>query len=341
MFKSKRLLLLVVLLMAAMIAGCSSESQSSNGETGEGGEEKVSLIFSNVTSDSAKDAGKKFKEVVEAESNGSIEVDLFPDNQLGDDRVVIETTQFGDIDIGVSSTSPLATMYADFYLFDAPYLFLSNEEAYAALDGEVGQKVLDGLEDIGLKGLAFWENGFRNFTNNETAVSKPEDVKGLKIRTMENEVHLEAWKALGANPTPMAFTELFTALQQGTVDGQENPLGIIDANKFHEVQKYVSLTQHVYTPYVVTMNLEKYNSLSDEQKAAIEKAVEESTKYQREASQNYEKEIMEGFEANDVTVVKLTDEEKGAFQEIITNANVFDIVKDKMDNPEYVDEILK
>src|SRR5699024_1390026 len=158
-------------------------------------------------------------------------------------------------------------------------------------------KILDGMENIGLKGLTFWENGFRSFTNNDKPVRTPEDVKGMKIRTMENEIHLEAWRAFGANPTPMAFTEVFTALQQGTIDGQENPLGIIDANKFQEVQDYVSLTEHVYTPYIVTMNLEKYNSLSDDQKAAIDKAAEESTKFQREQSQKYEQEILDKIEA--------------------------------------------
>lgn len=334
--------LLVGLMIAALAAGCSSKSKGDDKSAGNTGDEKpVTLIFSNVTSKSGKDAGEKFKEIVEAETNGSVKVNLFPDNQLGDDRVVIETTQFGDIDIGVSSTSPLATMYADFYLFDAPYLFLSTEDAYAALDGETGQKILDGMESIGLKGLAFWENGFRNFTNNKVPVSKPEDVKSMKIRTMENEVHIAAWTALGANPTPMAFTELFTALQQGTVDGQENPLGIIDGNKFQEVQKYVSMTQHVYTPYIVTMNLEKYNSLSDKQKAAIDKAAKESTKFQREQSQKYEKEILDGFEAKGVTVVNLTDDQKAAFQKVMNDAKVFDLVKQKMTHPEYLDQILK
>jgi len=347
-FKKVLALLMVALMTVAMAAGCSN-SGSTSGESSGGdkaasntnNETPVTLTFANVTSQSAKDAGEKFKEVAEAESKGSIKVNLYPDNQLGDDRVAVETTQFGDIDIAVSSTSPLATMYADFYLFDAPYLFLNNEDAYTALDGEVGQKILDGMESIGLKGLALWENGFRNFTNNKIAVRKPEDVKSLKIRTMENEIHIAAWKALGANPTPMAFTELFTALQQGTVDGEENPLGIIDANKFDEVQKYISLTQHVYTPYVAVMNLNKYNSLSDNQKAAIKKAAEESTKLQREASQKYEKEIMDKFSSKGVNVIQLTDEEKAAFQKIVTDAKIFDLVKQKMTHPEYVDEILK
>lgn len=348
MAKKKSLALLMAGLMTiAMVTGCGKKeepnepiSSTQDNNTAPTDEKKVELTFANITSVSGKLAGEKFKEIAETESNGSIVVNLFPDNQLGDDRVAIETTQFGDIDIGVSSTSPLATMYSDFYIFDAPYLFLSTEEAYRGLDGEVGQKILKDMESIGLKGLCFWENGFRNFTNNKVEVRLPGDVKGMKVRTMENEVHLAAWKALGANPTPMAFTELFTALQQGTVDAEENPLGIIDANKFAEVQKYVSLTQHVYTPYIVCMNLEKYNSLSDTQKAIIDKASAESTTYQRQESQRIEQEILAGFAEKGVTVAELTAEEKAQWQQVITDAKVFELVKEKMEHPEYLDQML-
>lgn len=335
---------LASVMTVAMVAGCGSTAPAEGdaadvGNTAADGE-VVELVFSNVTSVSGKDAGDVFKKVVEEETNGSIVVNLFPDNMLGDDRVVIETTAMGNIDIGVSSTSPLATMYADFYLFDSPYLFLSTEDAYAKLDGETGQKILQGMESMGLKGLAFWENGFRNFTNNKVEARTPADVRGFKVRTMENEVHIAAWTAFGANPTPMAFTELFTALQQGTVDAQENPLGIIDANKFVEVQKYVSLTQHVYTPYVVCMNLDKFNSLTEEQQNAILKAAEESTVYQRERSQGLEEEILAGFEASGTTVVELTDEEKAEWKQVVTDNNIYDLVKEKMEHPEYLDEML-
>ncbi len=304
------------------------------------GEGKVTLKLSNVTSQSAIDAGKVFKKVAEEASGGSIQVNLFDNNQLGDDRVVIEGTIFGDIDIAVSSTSPMATMFPDFYLFDAPYLFLSTEGAYKGLDSATGRKILSDMEGKGLRGLAFWENGFRNFTNNKVAVKVPSDAAGMKIRTMENEIHLAAWKALGANPTPMAFTELFTAMQQGTVDGEENPLGIIDGNKFQEVQKYLSMTQHVYTPYILCMNADKYNSLSDNQKKAIDKAAADSTVYQRNRSQELEKEIKVKFAATGV-VTDLTDAEKKVWQDVILNARIFDLVKGKMANPSYLDDMLK
>jgi tripartite ATP-independent transporter DctP family solute receptor len=323
---------LALTAVSGVWAGGGSQKQEVSGP--------IHLKLSGVTSDSSNLAEAYFKEVVERESGGTIIIDLFPRNQLGDDRANVETTVFGDIDITVTSTSSIATMYKDLYVFDAPFLFLSNEDAYAALDGPTGKKILDGMSAIGLKGLCFWENGFRNFTNNKVPARTPADVRGFKVRTMENEIHLTAWRAFGANPTPMAFTELFTALQQGTVDAQENPLGIIAANKFDDVQKFVSMTQHVYTPYLVVMNAGKYNSLTPAQKAAIDKAVAESTKFQRETSQRLEKEILDGFSTRGVTVVNLTEAEKGAFQKIINDNKIFDLVKTKMDHPEYVIEML-
>jgi tripartite ATP-independent transporter DctP family solute receptor len=326
-----------LLIVSALVVFLNSCSRQNNGDKTVA---VVRLKFADVAEDSATIGGRRFKEVAEAEANGTLIVDLFLNNQLGDDRVVVETTAFGDIDIAVSSTSPLATFYNDFYLFDVPYLFLSPKEAYAGLDGPTGQRILQDIQSVGLQGLCFWENGFRNFTNNRIPVSKPEDVKNMKVRTMENDVHLAAWRAFGANPTPMAFAELFTALQQGTVDAEENSLGIIGTNKFYEVQKYISLTQHIYTPYVIVMNLEKYNSLTAVQRAAIDKAAVESTKTQREASRRLEKDILDTITAYGGTVVELTEDEKAMFQKLVADNKVFDLVKSKMTHPEYLDDIL-
>jgi tripartite ATP-independent transporter DctP family solute receptor len=304
-------------------------------------DQNVTLKFSNVTSQSAIDAGKVFKEVAEKESGGSLTINVFDANQLGNDREITEATIFGDIDIGVSSTSSIASIFADFFIFDSPYLFLDTPHAFSGLDGEVGKAILKDMEKKGLRGMDFWENGFRNYTNNKVAAKLPADVRGMKIRTMENEIHLAAWRAFGANPTPMVFLEVFTALQQGTIDGQENPLGIIDGNKFQEVQKYISMTQHVYTPFIVFMNLDKYNSLSANQKAAIDKASKESTTYQRNRSQELEKEILERSAAMGVVVTHLTSEEKKAWQDIIKGANIFDLVKKIMETPSYLDRLLQ
>lgn len=304
-------------------------------------EKVVKISFSNVTSESARQAGERFKEIAEAESGGTLKINIFPDNQLGDDRVVVETTRFGDIDIGVSSTSPIATMYSDFYIFDIPFLFLGKEDAYAKLDGETGQQILDGMEDIGLKGLAFWENGFRSLTTVKKPVHVPDDLKGIKVRTMENEIHIAAWKSFGANPTPMAHAEVFTALQQGTIDAAENAIGVIDVNKFMEVQEHISLTEHVYTPYIVCMNLEKFHSLTARQQEAILKAAKESTDYQRELSSQYEAEIVEGFKNEGKDVIEITEDEKSLFQQKVIEAGIFELVKGKVDHPDYVEEWLK
>jgi len=302
-------------------------------------EKKVTLKLATGTSVPANEASKKVKELIEKATDGSIVVTHFPDNMLGDDRVLSEQTIFGDIDIAVTSTSNMATMFPDFYIFDAPFLFLTPEDAYAALDGDVGQQILKGMEKKGIKGITFWENGFRNFTNNKVAAKLPADIKGMKIRTMENEVHLAAWKAFGANPTPMAFTELFTALQQGTVDGQENPLGLIDVNKFYEVQKYISLTEHVYTPYAVYMNMDKFNSLSKAQQETLVNAFTEVTPWQRERSQAMDKDVLKRIEGKCV-VTYPTPEDKKVWQGLVQDAKVFDIVKKKMDNPKYLDAVL-
>lgn len=334
-------ILIIVNTLFILVTGCSNEpSKSSDSAKASSSSETVEIIFANGTTESMKVGAEKFKEVAEKESNGSIKIKIFPDNQLGSDRVQIESTQFGDIDIGTSSTSPIATMYSDFYLFDAPYLFLNSDEAYAVIDGEVGQSILDGMESIGLRGLALWENGFRNTTSNDKPIKSPDDMKGVKIRTMENDIHIAAWKAWGANPTPMAFTEVFTGLQQGTIDGQENPLGTIDANKLQEVQDYVSMTQHVYTPFIVAMNLDKYNSLTDEQRAAIDKAAEESTIAQREASHQIDEEILTKWENEGITVVEMSDTEKQVFRDKVDEVKIYDMVREKMENPEYLDDIL-
>jgi len=335
--KKRNLVVLALLVSSSMLfANGTKEGQSSSASG-----KQVRLTFSNVTSQSGKDGGELFKKVAEEASNGTLLIDLFPDNQLGDDRVVIETTQFGDIDIGVSSTSPIATMYPDFYAFDAPYLFLNPADAYAKLDGEIGQKILDNMSSIGLKGLGFWENGFRDFTNDKVPVKVPSDVKGLKVRVMENQVHIAAWKSWGANPTPMAFTEVFTGLQQGVIDAEENPLGIIDANKFQEVQDYVSLTQHVYTPYFMVMNLDKFNSLTDLQKEAIMKASQASIEYQRSQSQKYEGEITKKLIAGGTIVTEVSDAEKAQWRQLAEDAGVYDLVAEKMDHPEFLTEWLK
>ena len=340
--------LLAGAMLFALAACGNNSSNGGNGGNAGGGSNGggnsgavIELRMGNVTSSSAKDAVTEvFIPKVEEYSNGTIKITHFPDNQLGNDEQSFAMAQTGECDIAVGSTSSVATTYNDLYLYDIPYMFLNRQEVYeVGFNGEAGKAILDGFSGYGLKGLAFWENGFRNVTTNNKDIAAVTDLNGLKIRTMANEIHLEAWKAMGANPTPMAFGELFTAMQQGTVDGQENPLGIITGNKFEEIEKFCTLTEHVYTPYYVVMNLEKWNSLTAEQQDALTRAMEETTQRQYELSQKYEDEAVGVMEAAGCKVRTLTDEEKLSFKEAADKANSLEAAKKIMYKPELADQM--
>lgn len=338
--KKKILALVMACAMVATMAACgSNDAGSQSGAQGGSSGEVVELIMGNVTSSSAKDAVTEVLiPKVEEYSNGTLKITHFPDNQLGNDEQSFAMAQTGECDIAVGSTSSVAVTYNDLYIYDIPYLFLNKQEVYdVGFNGETGKAILDGFSDYNLKGLAFWENGFRNITTNDKDIATVADLNGLKIRTMANEIHLAAWQAMGANPTPMAFGELFTALQQGTVDGQENPLGIIVGNKFEEIEKYCTLTEHVYTPYYVVMNLDKWNSLTAEQQEALTKAMEETTARQYELSQEYEDEAVSVMEAAGCAVRTLTDEEKMGFKNAADSANSLEAAKEIMYKPELAD----
>ncbi|MCO8145292.1 TRAP transporter substrate-binding protein [Rhodovulum tesquicola] len=199
-------------------------------------------------------------------SGGAFTGEQAPAGQLGGERDMIEGLQIGSMDVVITSTGPLGNFVPEIFALDLPFLFRDYDHARKVLDGEIGQELLDKIGENTLVGLAWTENGFRHVTNSQRPVRTPEDLQGLKLRTMENKVHMAAFTGMGAAPTPMAFPELFGAMQQGVVDGQENPVTVITAAKFWEVQKYVSLTGHVYSPAVVLAAPALYDGLSDEQK---------------------------------------------------------------------------
>ena len=270
----------------------------------------------------------KFKELAEQRSNGEIVVEVYPNQQLGGDRELTEGAQLGSVTVTSPSSSPLAAFEKDFFILDAPFLFANRAEVFAALDGNLGQTLYKKLEKINLVGLAYWENGFRNLTNSRNAVHTPEDVKGLKLRTMENAIHLAAWKALGANPTPMAFGELFTAMQQKTVDGQENPFGQIYDNKFYEVQPYITRSQHVYTPFTVIMNKEFWDELSPAHKDIVKSAMKDATDYQRKIAEELDDKAAANLKAAGREIVDLTPEQRDAFRKAV--APVAQTIKERV-----------
>lgn len=257
-----------------------------------------------------------FKELVEKNSNGRIKVNLYHSSQLGDDREMMEALQMGIQEMTCPSTAPIAPFVNGFKVFDLPFLFPSNEAADYVLDGPVGQDLLKQLEDIGIIGLAYWENGYRQLTNSVRPVRTPADVEGLKIRTMENPIHLAAWKAMGANPTPMAFGELFSAMQQGVVDGQENPWGTIYLQNFFEVQNYATDTGHVYSPFVLMISKKFWDKLPADLQTVIKDAAELSKDHNRKLNRKMNAEYLEKLKEK-MNVTILTPEERAAFQEAV------------------------
>jgi tripartite ATP-independent transporter DctP family solute receptor len=234
-------------------------------------------------------AALKFKELVEEKTKGEIKIEIYPNASLGDERTLLEGMQIGTIDMGVITNGPVANFYPKIAVFELPFFFGSREEAYGVLDGVIGQKLLKNLQEIRLAGLAYAERGFRNLTNSKRAVNSPADIKGLKIRVMENPVYIDTFKALGANAVPMAWTECLTALQQGTIDGQENPVNVIYAFKLYQSQKYLSMTRHTYAPALFVMSLKLYGSLTPEVQAVLTDAASQAAKHERNWNAEQEK----------------------------------------------------
>ncbi|GGW61602.1 TRAP transporter substrate-binding protein [Vreelandella hamiltonii] len=261
---------------------------------------------------------KAFKETLERLSDGAFTVTEHASGSLGGEREMIEGLQIGTVDVVITSSGPLGNFVPETYVLDLPFLFENYDQARCVLDSEIGDELLEKMSDHDLVGMAWSENGFRHLTNSQREVASPEDASGLRVRTMENAVHQEAFRQLGARPTPMAFPELFTALQQGTVDGQENPITVIVATNFWEVQDYLSLTGHVYSPAIVLGSPILLDGLSDEERDWFMQAAAASVDATREEVSRLEREGVALLEANGMQVK--TDIDPAPFQAAVEPA---------------------
>jgi tripartite ATP-independent transporter DctP family solute receptor len=290
-------------LMAAFAVGSGSASAA-----------KVTLRFAHTqpTTDTHHAAALLFAKRVKELTNGEVEVSVHPAGELGNDPGILEGVRLGTIDIGQTG-NPFYTRFAPrLNVLDLPYLFSTYEGVYKVLDDEIGKGLLANLEKNRMKGLAFWEIGFRKITNSKRAILKPADLQGLKIRTTPNPAHVAAFKMWGANPTPMPFTEVYLALETGAVDGQENPLNIIRSNRFQEVQKYLSYTDHAYTVSIVSMNLRKFESLTPDQQKALLTAAHEAAVAQRKLNRDQESQDLAAIKAAGVQVTENIDKKEFA-----------------------------
>ncbi|MFQ3787082.1 TRAP transporter substrate-binding protein [Halomonas sp. A29] len=263
-----------------------------------------------------------FADILNQRTEGRISVNVFPNSQLGDDVQMMEMLQTGSLDMSYPSSSPATTYVQELAVFDLPFLLPTREAAIAVMQSDTAQRMLDGFEGTGLKALAFSENGYRQLTNSARPVESPEDVagldvRGLTVRTMENPVHLSIWETLGANPTPMAFGELFSAMEQGVVDGQENPWSTILTSNFHEVQDYGSETRHVYTPFILMMSERTWDRLAPEYQELVQEAARQSAEYEIQLATEYDDWSREQLVERGMQITRLNDEQIAAFQEAV------------------------
>ena len=344
--KRKISVFLVATLLIGSVVGCSSGGKdagsSSNqpapsgssdaAKTDDGGEKatyNLQIAHSSPDGVASDQACYEFLKICEEMSDGRITGEVYSNSKLGSEREELEAIQMGNIQMGMLSTGPMPNFVPEYYLYDFPFPFKDREKAFEVLDSEVGQEVRDSIEKIGVKTLGVWENGFRNLTCNGT---KPtvDDMNGMKIRTMENDIHMAIWKNLGANPTPMAFGEVYTALQQKTIDAQENPFILINGMKFYEVNKTIVETRHLFSPHMLIINKALYDGMSDEDRAIIDEAAAKATEFQRAKAIELENEMKQELVDAGCEVIELTEDQRAAFVE--ATKGVDDMIKEKAGN---------
>lgn len=257
---------------------------------------------------------KKMAENVEKKTNGKVKIEVYPLSQLGAERELTEALTLGTADMSITSTAPVTNFQKKLGVLDLPFLFESREHAYKVLDGKVGQQLLKELESANLVGLAWAENGFRHITNGTKDIKTPADMKGFKIRTQENQIHLAAFEALGAKPTPMAWTEALTALQQGVVDAQENPAIVADTYKLYESkQTHLSLTGHVYSAALILFSKPVWDKLPADVQQVIAEEAKAAGQYERELMIKMEEQAIKNLKEKGVVITE--DVDKQAFRD--------------------------
>lgn len=282
---------LLAIVLASLVAGVSAQPKYVL-KAGHGGSTETASHLALV----------RFADTLAKSTNGQIKVEIYPDRQLGEERELVEGLQLGSVDIAFVSN--VSTFVPQFSVLDIPFIFKDAQHAYRVLDGSVGKELLAAMDAKGIVGLAFWEGGWRHLTTKKP-ISAPQDLQGLKIRTMQNPVHIEAFKRLGAAPIPMAWGEVFTSLGQGVIDGQENPITIIYTNSLWEVQKNVTLTGHLYGIHTLMMSKVTWSKLPPDIQAKVRDAAKDATGYQRTMSAKMEAEQIEKLRKQGMVISKV------------------------------------
>lgn len=272
-------------------------------------ERTLKFAFQNNKGHPQEMGAQKFAELVAARSGGKIKVKLFPGGQLGGDVQTISAVQGGTIEVSVLNSGILQSLSKEFAVFDFPFLFANPQEADAVTDGAFGQGLHAKLAPRGLVGLGYWDLGFRNITNSKHPITRVEDIAGLKLRVIQSPIYVDIFTALGANPTPLAWPEVYSALEQKAVDGQENPNTTIRTAKLNEVQKHLSQTRHVYNPQSLIFSKKLWDTLSADERKIISDAAAEATAYQRQVSRQQANEALEDLKKAGMQVTEIAPAE--------------------------------
>lgn len=276
---------------------------------------KLGFVTSASETDPYNITAEKFSELIEKYTDNQYTVDIYPSAQLGNERDMIKNLSMGTMDFGVITNAPVGSSVNAFMVLDLPFIFEDRETAHAVLDGEAGKMLLDKLETINIKGLAFSEGGFRHMINNVKPIKKPEDTEDIKFRVMKTPIYIEMFKALGSNAVPMPWDEVFTATQQKVIDGLEIPISVIHGNKFYEVTKYLSLTGHTYSPLVIMCSETTWNQFSQNEQVQIQKAAQEAAEYERSELKDIIEEFLKELEDKGMEINDVPDKEP--FQEAV------------------------
>lgn len=284
------------------------------------GNRNYTIKFAHVVNPSVAKgkAAEKFAEMIEERTDGRIKVEVYPDSQLGSDREIIEHMQSGTVQMNAPFSGVLPTFVKEFEVFDLPFLFENREEAYQATNGELGEILGEKLESQGLHLLNFWDGGFKHFTNSMLPIETPEDMNGLKMRTSQSPLLIAQFQEINAGGVSVDFSELYTALQTNTVDGQENPLSNVVSKKFYEVQDYLTLSGHGYMAYPLVISSDFYNKLPEDLQVTVDEVAGEVTEWQWEVAQQDEEEYMKVLNESDIQINELTSEQKQAFRDAMS-----------------------
>lgn len=312
--------LAVLFLMMLVVSACGSSDDASADPAADGGE-KYNLQMSVTVNDSSTwyKAAEKLAEDISEETDGRISIDVFPNEQLsgGDSGQTVEMLSNGSIDLTFNSTIIYSVLDERLGVASAPFLFRNHEEVDKVFNGDGGDALVDILREIGVEPLGYGENGFRQLTNSVHEIASPEDLKGLKIRIPGMKMYIDLFRAFGSDPSTMTFAEVFTALQQHTIDGQENPIDVIHSSRLDEVQDYMTMWNYSYDPLVLGINKELYDSMSQEDQELFSRLGEEAAAYQVELARELEAEQIEELEERGMQLYYPTDEELDAFTEAV------------------------